>query len=199
MQFFKHMANMHDDPAIKRLISTYGLEGYGLYCLVLELVTSRVTNDSPIPGLDESAEDLSEFYNCERAGEILEFIVEKKLFLSNGSGLECPKVYKFFQSSQTRSPAIRSLIEEYSRAQAKRLQSETVTYSHRQSQTVTDSDGKESSSVTVYDNLGPSVQKERKNKGSEAKLAQTTELDKTEDGEWKEDEEPWPTHTPRTK
>ena len=129
------MANMHDDPAIRRLITAHGMEGFGLYCLALELITSRISNDNPLPHLDEAPEDFEDFFNCAKAEEILDYMIGKKLLKKNGSGIvECPNIYKYFMTSQTKSPAIRGLIDQYSQARSR----EKVTEGHRRSQTITE-------------------------------------------------------------
>lgn len=154
MQFFKHMGNMHDDPAIRRLITKHGMEGFGLYCLSLELITSRICNDRPLPNLDESPEDFEDFFNCDKAGEILEYLVTKKLLKKNGSGvIECPNIYKYFMTSQTKSPAIRGLIDKYSEARSR----EKVTEVHGRSQTFTEVPPRKKERVSGEDKVSEST------------------------------------------
>lgn len=122
MQYFKHSSSMHEDPAIKRLMKTHGLEGYGLYNYILELITLRVTNDSPIPTLPETPEELSLTVPLpeEKIAEILADLTKWHLLSYNEVTLryECTKLYKYFQTSQTKSPAIRCLITQYARSRA---------------------------------------------------------------------------------
>ncbi len=47
MQYFKHQANMRHDIKIKRLINKYGLEGYGLYNLIVESITESLSTAEP--------------------------------------------------------------------------------------------------------------------------------------------------------
>ena len=54
---------MRHDVKIKRVISKYGLEGYGLYNLALESITESLSTASPLPDLQETCEDIAEFYN----------------------------------------------------------------------------------------------------------------------------------------
>jgi len=129
MQYFKHMTNMRNDIKIKRLISKYGLEGYGLYNLIIESVVENITTESPMPELNETCEDIAEFYNGNTAkiNEIMTYMINQGLFeLSEITGrVLCNKVYKFLEQSQTRSKEIRDLISQY----------KTVIDSHRPSQT----------------------------------------------------------------
>lgn len=117
MQYFKHHANMRHDIRIKRTISKYGLEGYGLYCLILESITESLSTGSPIPSLQETSEDIAEFYNgnTARIDEIVNYMIGQDLFTLdeiNGAIL-CHKLYKFLDTSQTRSEELRNMIKAY--------------------------------------------------------------------------------------
>jgi hypothetical protein len=46
MKWFKHKANMRHDVKLKRVIAKYGLEGYGLYNLIIESTISEVKRSS---------------------------------------------------------------------------------------------------------------------------------------------------------
>ena len=151
--WFKHMANMRHDKKLKKVFNRYGLEGYGLYNLILESITDSLTTEDPMPDLEETAGDIAEFYNGDTTHieEMRRFMMGEKLFEVDeisGSVL-CHKIYKFLQSGQTRSDKIKGLIASY--AEAKKLpapapdpgQDDTpaagiVSDSLRQSQTVSD-------------------------------------------------------------
>ena len=117
MQYFKHMSNMRHDIKIKRVISKYGLEGYGLYNLILESITENLTTDSPNPDLQESCADIAEFYNGDttKINEIAAFMMNQGLFELDEvtSRILCTKLYKFLEASQTRSEKIREMIKKY--------------------------------------------------------------------------------------
>jgi len=129
MQYFKHMTSMRHDIKIKRLISKFGLEGYGLYNLIIESIVENISTESPLPELSETCEDMAEFYNGNTAkiNEIVAFMLNQGLFeLNEITGrVLCGKVYKFLEQSQTRSKEIRDLITQY----------KTVTDCQRPSQT----------------------------------------------------------------
>jgi hypothetical protein len=120
MRFYKHMSNMRHDPRIKRLISRYGIEGYGLYNVILETIAERIDDQRPLPILQENCEDLADFYNgnTSRFNEIVSFMVNQGLFeVEEIEGkILCSKIYKFLESSQTRSEEIRRLIKSYKNA-----------------------------------------------------------------------------------
>ncbi len=113
---------MHEDPVVKRILRKYGLEGYGLYCIVLELITLRVTTASPVPELEETPEDIAYFFHLDGAKvvEMMAYFVSNGLLEINEATerFECKKIYKYFQQSFTSSPAIRELIKSYAIVQA---------------------------------------------------------------------------------
>ena len=125
MQYFKHMSNMRNDSKIRRLISRYGLEGYGLYNIIVESIAESLSSEDPIPELEETCEDIASFYNADtaRINEITNFMINQGLFeLSETSDrVLCNKIYKFLQTSQTRSEQIKKLIKNYTLAQQKAL------------------------------------------------------------------------------
>lgn len=137
MQYFKHQSNMRHDIKLKRVISRYGLEGYGLYNLILESITGSLSTDSPIPDLSETCEDIAEFYNgnTARINEIANYMVNQGLFdLDDITGhVICTKLYKFLDTSQTRSAAIRDMITSYKASVNKQLSDQS-----RPSQPVSD-------------------------------------------------------------
>ena len=117
MQYFKHFSTMRHDIKIKRVIAKYGLEGYGLYNLILESITEALSEDSPLPDLQENCEDIAEFYNgnTSKINEMMAFMMNQGLFeLSEIEGnILCNKIYKFLDTSQTRSEKLRNMIRNY--------------------------------------------------------------------------------------
>ena len=130
MKYFKHMTNMRHDVKIKRLISRYGIEGYGLYNLMLEAIAEKLETDSPVPDLQETCEDMADFYNGNTAkiNEMANFMINQGLFeLDEVTGhMLCQKVYKFLEASQTRSAYLRQMIKAYKHDDGVSLLSETV-------------------------------------------------------------------------
>lgn len=117
MQYFKHLSSMRNDPKIKRVIAKYGLEGYGLYNLMLESIAGSVETNNPMPFLEETCEDIAMFYNGNSAKieEMVRFMISQGLFSVETveKRIACFKIYKYFEQSQTRSEKIRELISEY--------------------------------------------------------------------------------------
>ena len=117
MQYFKHLSSMRNDPKIKRVIAKYGLEGYGLYNLMLESIAGSVETSNPMPFLEETCEDIAMFYNGNSAKieEMVKFMISQGLFSVETveRRIACFKIYKYFEQSQTRSDKIRELIAAY--------------------------------------------------------------------------------------
>ena len=134
MHWFKHFSGMRHDPKIKRVISRFGLEGYGLYCLVLESITQSLSKESPLPVLEENCEDIADFYNGDTAkvNEMMAFMINQGLFNPDEltGQIICHKIYSFLDSAQTRSIEIREMIKNYKQ--------NLVTDCHGLSQTVND-------------------------------------------------------------
>jgi hypothetical protein len=108
---------MRHDIKIKRLINKYGLEGYGLYNLIIESITEKLTTQSPIPDLQETCEDIAEFYNgnTTKVNEIVCFMINQGLLELDelSTRITCHKLYKFLEANQTRSKEIREMIKQY--------------------------------------------------------------------------------------
>jgi hypothetical protein len=108
---------MRHDPKIRRLISKFGIEGYGWYCLILESISETITTQNPMPELEETSADLADFYNGNSAkiDEIVAYMVTSGLLEYNEitNQITCHKIYKLLEANQTRSEAIRQLISSY--------------------------------------------------------------------------------------
>jgi hypothetical protein len=108
---------MRYDKKIKNVIDKYGLEGYGLYCLILESIVEKLCNEKPEPDLEENCEEIAKFYKGDTAkiNEMASYMVNEGLIELNeiSTRIECHKIYKYLEQSQTRSEKIRFLIKQY--------------------------------------------------------------------------------------
>lgn len=115
MQFFKHHTNMRNDIKLKRGIRRYGIKYYGLYNLIIESIAESLGTASPIPELEETAQDIAEQYNDDTAliNEMMAHMLNQGLFEINdlNGRILCYKLYKFFDKQQTRSEELRKMIE----------------------------------------------------------------------------------------
>ena len=120
MKWFKHMTHMSQDVRVKRLIRKYGIEGYGLYNYILELIVRRLDTDSPMPDLEESSNDIAGDMSMDtlKVEEIMWFCIEQGLLSQDemSGRLVAHKVYKFLQQSETRSEEIRNMISAYKKS-----------------------------------------------------------------------------------
>ena len=124
------MSNMRNDVKIRRVINRYGLQGYGLYNLILESITESLTSQSPVPDLQETCEDIADFYHEDTAkvNEMVSVMINAGLFeISELTGrVMCEKLYKFLETNQTRSLEIREMIKNYRKTTQRLIPSETV-------------------------------------------------------------------------
>ena len=125
---------MRHDRRVRHVIKKYGIEGYGLYCLILEMISERLAPTDPSPELEDSYTDIAEDYNGDkdRIKKMIIFMVSEGLFEQNDTGhVLCPKIYKYLQGSQTRSQYMKNLIKA-------RKQQITLSTSDPQAHIVTD-------------------------------------------------------------
>ena len=137
------MSIMSDDTKIKRLRRKYGLEGYGLYVLILEYIAKQLDKHSPLPDLQEKANDISDEWGCDirRVNEMMLDMVNEGLFEVDyiTGKLVCTKIEKYLDEYIRKIPEIGSAIEEFRYNQGMQLYiTEGVSESVRQSPTNSD-------------------------------------------------------------
>jgi hypothetical protein len=114
MRWFKHMSNMSQDVKIKRLIRKFGVSGYGLYNYILEMIVRKLEPESPLPELEESAEDIASDLSMDtlRVEEIIIYCLNQGLFEQDevSGRILANKIYKFLDQKQTRNPQIKGMI-----------------------------------------------------------------------------------------
>ena len=131
MKYYKHMSDMSTDVRVKRLIRRFGIEGYGLYVYLLELIVRKLETQSPLPDLEETAQDIAGDMQMDtiRVEEIIKFAVEQELFSyeQTTGRVVAHKIYKYLEQSATRSEQIRGMISAYKSSENRHiLPSETV-------------------------------------------------------------------------
>lgn len=152
---------MRHDLKIRRVLKRYGLRGYGLYNMVLESITENIDDESPMPELHETAEDIASFYGEDTTAitEMMTAMVKEGLFdVDDITGrIMCRKIFKFLEMSSTRSEKVRKLIENYKKTDCLLL-----------SRTVTDKNGQivpetetETEVLPSSDSLNPPPAKQR--------------------------------------
>lgn len=117
MLYFKHFTKMRADTKVRRLFAKYGLEGYGLYNLIIESIAGSIETENPLPFLEETCDDIATFYNgnSTRIDEMVRFMIKEGLLEveETEKKIACYKIYGYLEQSQTRSEKIRQLIAAY--------------------------------------------------------------------------------------
>ena len=117
MKWFKHYSTAKFDPKIRRVISKFGIEGYGLYFAVLESISFQLETDDPIPDLEEDAQDMAECFHMDtmRVEEIIKYCLEIELFSrSKETGrLVCLKLLSHLDNTMSSNPEIRNILSNF--------------------------------------------------------------------------------------
>jgi hypothetical protein len=125
MKYFKHMSIMSDDTKIKRIKRKYGLKGYGLYVLLLEYISKQLDKHSPLPDLQEKAEDIADEWGCDirEVNEMMYMMVNEGLFEIHyiTGQLVCTKLEKYLDEYIRKIPEIGEAIEEFRREQERQM------------------------------------------------------------------------------
>ena len=90
MKWFRHHSDLRYDPRVKRLIRKFGIEGYGIYLVILESIAQTLNETDPLPDLKETAEDLADEYEVDirKIEEITKFCLTQDL-LQYSSKMNC--------------------------------------------------------------------------------------------------------------
>ena len=134
---------MRDDMRVKKVFKKYGLEGFGLYVLIMELIASDMTSNDPDPVLEATAEDIAMFFgsNLTMVEEMMSYMISLSLFIfdHDSKKIVWNDIYHHIDKSQTRSMEIRNMIDNYKANLNKRKAlSETVSDSNGQIETEPD-------------------------------------------------------------
>lgn len=94
MKWFKHDTTMHSDAKIKKLRLKYGMEGYGVYCLLLEYIARNIDRNNLTFELEEDAELVSHDtgIHVERIQEMMTYMVNLRLFENDVGVVTCLKL-----------------------------------------------------------------------------------------------------------
>ena len=119
MKWFKHFSKARYDTKMIRLINKYGLEGYGLYFLIVESIAFQLETESPIPDLEETAHDIAEFTKSDtiKIQEIIEFCIEQKLFEYNHETgrIMCLKLLTHLDNTMSSNPEIKKIMANFNK------------------------------------------------------------------------------------
>lgn len=112
MQWIKHDTNANQDAKLKRVRMKYGLEGYGLYWYLIELIAADVDQNNLTFELEHDAEIISfdTGIHVERINEMMSYMVNVGLFECANNAITCLKLLKRLDQSMTSNKKMRELI-----------------------------------------------------------------------------------------
>lgn len=117
MQWYKHQTSQADDVQMKRFLRKHGAVGYGVYNYIVERIVRELTTDSPMPFLEETAEDIAHDLKTDTLE--VERIVQSAgelglLDIDALSGrVAYHAIYKMLDKTYTRSDTIKEMIDAY--------------------------------------------------------------------------------------
>lgn len=94
MKWFKHDSNANVDAKLKKLRAKYGLQGYGLYWLILEYIAMNVEKHNLTFELEHDAETLAADtgLHIDVVQEMMTYMVERGLFENASGVITCLKM-----------------------------------------------------------------------------------------------------------
>ncbi len=89
MKYFKHDSDAAQDAKLRRLRLKYGMEGYGVYWFILELIARNVDKHNLTFELEHDAELIAADtgIHYERVQEMMRYMVDLGLFENNAAGM----------------------------------------------------------------------------------------------------------------
>jgi len=114
MKWFKHDSNAIMDEGLQCVILKFGMEGYGMYWLCLELISSKVTEDDQSFELKHPPQVISRMcgLNTQKVSEILTYFADLKLLEEIDGRFSCMKMLKRIDKSMTSSAKLRNSLAE---------------------------------------------------------------------------------------
>lgn len=117
MKWFKHFSNAKYDTKIRRLVKKYGLRGYGLYFAIIESIAFELETNSPIPEIEDNAQDIAEYFNEDTVmiEEIMNYALEQKLFEYNPDTkrIMCLKLLTHLDNTMSSNPEIKKILNNF--------------------------------------------------------------------------------------
>lgn len=121
MKWFKHFSSAQFDPRLLRVIRKFGLRGYGLYFVCLELISSKLDPQHPMPDMEQNDSDLAAFFNedTDLIRDMLGFLINEGLFQrdKNSGRLVCLKLLAHLDNTMSNVPQIRAILDNFKKLQ----------------------------------------------------------------------------------
>jgi len=120
LKWFKHDSDANTDAKLKRVRQKYGFTGYGLYWYCLELIAGNVSKKNITFELEEDAEIIALDWNCDqlKVQEMMEYMCGIGLFSTNNGVIQCLKLAKRLDDTNSKNPQIKSIIDQLSSKQS---------------------------------------------------------------------------------
>ena len=100
MRWLKHLTNSNRDEKLRRIQDEFGLEGYGLYWIILETIAEKVSKNN-CTSMELSVQNWKKItgVSAKKLQNFLVFAQEVELFLvinsQNLITIECPNLLKY--------------------------------------------------------------------------------------------------------
>lgn len=110
MKWFKHETKRK--ASVKRLIMEYGIEGYGLYMVCLELIAGEIAIDNLTFELEEDAELIAHEFKMDtiKVEKIMHRCIELGLFdLSDNGRIRCFHLAKMLDESVSKNACVKEM------------------------------------------------------------------------------------------
>ncbi len=110
MKWFKHETKRK--ASVKRLIMEYGIEGYGLYMVCLELIAGDLTIDNLTFELEEDAELIAHEFKMDtiKVEKIMHRCIELGLFdLADSGRIRCLELAKMLDESISKNTQVKEM------------------------------------------------------------------------------------------
>ena len=94
MKYFKHDSDSSLDAKLQKVIIKYGMEGYGLYWLMIEMIARNVNKNNLTFELEHDAEIIGSMsgIHVEKVQEMVTYFVSLNLFDQNQGIIRCLKL-----------------------------------------------------------------------------------------------------------
>ena len=113
MRWFKHDTDASADAKLKKVRHKYGFTGYGLYWYLIECIASNVSKSNITFELEEDSETIAIDWRIDQSQveEMLLYMIKINLFGSEGGTVNCFKLAKRLDDTNSKHPQIKQLLK----------------------------------------------------------------------------------------
>ena len=112
MKWFKHDSGASMDARLMKVRHKYGMEGYGLYWYMVELIAGNVSSQNITFELEHDAETIALEWRLDqlRVQEMMLYMAKLGLFEANEGRITCLKLAKRLDDTNSKNPQIKSIV-----------------------------------------------------------------------------------------